>query len=91
MEQKDLVCIRDKCYKIRPIWQRIVYPFIGTILILIGLLGLILPVMPGMIFVLAGIPLVACIHPKLEYWVKHEMHIAFTKIKEKLRHKGINL
>jgi uncharacterized membrane protein YbaN (DUF454 family) len=85
MKQETGLCTNQQCLRPRPLWQRVVYPSIGLILILIGLIGSILPVLPGFPFVLVGIPLFACFHPKFELWVRRKMHAVYESIKRKIK------
>jgi uncharacterized membrane protein YbaN (DUF454 family) len=50
----------------RPWWQRIVYPIIGAILIVGGVLGCIFPIVPGIPFLIFGIPLLFCFNARWE-------------------------
>ena len=45
--------------------------FLAIVLIIVGLAGLILPVLPGVVFILVGLLLLSAYNPRFEYWL-HE-------------------
>lgn len=69
----------------RPLWQRIAYPFAGIILIILGIIGWLLPIVPGFPLILIGVPLVACFHPKLEHAVRAKMRTIGQAIKRRFK------
>ena len=74
--------------KIRPLWQKMVYPFAGFALIIFGIIMMgFVALVPGFPFLIIGIPLAACIHPKLEQAVERYMQKIGHKIKDKWNRK----
>jgi uncharacterized membrane protein YbaN (DUF454 family) len=69
------ICKLDgKIFKERPLWQRIVYPIIGSVLVIIGIVGTLLPILPGFVFIFLGIPLLFRFNYKWECWERRNMH-----------------
>jgi len=67
----------------RPLWLRIVYLIIGLIFIIMGLIGSVLPVVPGFVFVIIGLPLLTRADPRIGQWLDLQMRKtgqAFLKI-----------
>ena len=85
---KNHLCTTEQCLKPRPLWQRVLYPIIGGILIILGIVGWIVPVIPGFPLIIIGIPLVACFNSRLELWMRRKMHNIGHKIKEKIHRAG---
>ena len=46
-EPKNEITTTKQCLRVRPLWQRMVYPIIGGILIILGVIVWIMPVIPG--------------------------------------------
>ncbi len=71
--------------KYRPLWQRLVYPIVGLFLIALGLIGWIIPIIPGFPLIIIGFPLLFCFHPRIEAFVRVKMkqlgHFLWDKIK----------
>lgn len=84
---KNELCTTQQCLRPRPLWQRVIYPIIGGIFIIVGIILWIMPVIPGFPLIIIGIPFVACFHPRLELWVRRQMHRIGHAIKEKIKHK----
>lgn len=67
--------------------QAIIF-FIGTILVLFGIVAFALPFLPGIIFVLVGLLLLSTYSPSLREWIeKHtrrypKVHVAVMKIQK---------
>ena len=57
--------------KMRPLWQRLVYPLFGLLLVAVGLVGWALPFVPGVPLVIAGLPLLVCFWPCAERRVQN--------------------
>jgi hypothetical protein len=82
---KNQLATTEQCLRPRPLWQRVIYPFIGVILIILGIIGWITPVIPGFPLIIIGVPWLACFHPRLELWVRRQMHRIGHVIMEKIR------
>jgi len=52
----------------RPLWQRLSLPVLGAGMIIIGVFGLIIPVIPGILLFALGFPLLFCFHQASEDW-----------------------
>lgn len=57
----------------RPLWQRLVYPIVGLILIALGIIGWLVPIIPGFPLIIIGFPLLFCFHPRIELFVRRNM------------------
>ncbi|MDO8303257.1 MAG: hypothetical protein Q7T18_08445 [Sedimentisphaerales bacterium] len=82
---KNELCTTEQCLRPRPLWQRLVYPLIGVILIILGIIGWLMPVVPGFPLIIIGIPWLACFHPRFELWVRRQMHRIGHAIMQKIR------
>jgi len=71
--------------KSRPLWQRIVLPFIGLILIIIGLLGWLMPIVPGFPLIIIGVIFLFAFSSRLENKVREKLRNGWQKVKVKLR------
>jgi len=60
----------------RPLWQRVVLPFAGLILLALGLIGWLLPVIPGLPLAIVGAPFVLCFDRRAEQWGRDRMRRA---------------
>jgi len=58
---------------VRPLWQRIVYPLSGLVLVAVGMIGWLLPVIPGFPLVPLGIPLLFAFSQRWEDSSKRAM------------------
>ncbi len=54
----------------RPIYQRLLFPIVGLVLIALGILGVILPFVPGLPALLLGLVLCSCVHQPAEVWMR---------------------
>lgn len=45
--------------------------FVAFMLIIVGLAGLVLPVLPGLLFIVVGCLLISAYNPRFEFWL-HE-------------------
>ena len=66
--------------RLRPLWQRILFAFAGGILTLLGV-GMLFTPGPGIPVLLIGVPMLLCVHPKLE----RRAHAWTARIREKIR------
>jgi uncharacterized membrane protein YbaN (DUF454 family) len=78
--------------KPRPFWQRLLYPIAGLVLVLAGVAGCILPIIPGLPLIVAGVPLLCSFHPRAEQWshdqmqkMKHRMKVFATRWSQRHR------
>jgi len=83
-EQPNPICTTEQCMRIRPLWQRVFYPIVGGMLIFFGAVMGLVPGVPGFPFIIIGISLAACMHPRLELAVRRYMHKVGHAIKAKL-------
>lgn len=54
----------------RSVWWRLTLPLIGLLCLGLAALGAVLPIIPGVLFLALGVPLLAAVHPRLEAWVR---------------------
>jgi len=73
----------------RPLWQRIVYPVLGFILVILGIIGWVVPIVMGFPLIIIGIPLLFCFHPRLEWQVRGYLRRIGQFIMKYLRKKRI--
>ena len=71
----------------RPLWQRLIYPFVGIILILLGIILWLTPVVMGFPLIIIGVPLVFCFHPRLELWGRRRIRMMWVKLRKKIKRK----
>jgi uncharacterized membrane protein YbaN (DUF454 family) len=71
----------------RPLWQRLLYPIIGFILIILGIILWIMPVVPGFPLIIIGLPLLFCFHSRLEHWIRKKMHTVGQSLKNTFKRK----
>lgn len=60
--------------------------FIAVFLILVGVAGLVLPLLPGALFILVGLLLLSAYNPRFEYWI-----LSITKKYPPLHHIALDL
>lgn len=55
---------------VRPLsrWQKVFYGLAAAILVLLGLIGLVLPVLPGLVFLALAAGLLARVSPRFGHW-----------------------
>lgn len=66
----------------RPVWQRVLVPAGGLVLIAAGLVLLVLPG-PGLPLLLAGAPCVAAVHPRAEAACRRTLHGAALAVQQR--------
>jgi uncharacterized membrane protein YbaN (DUF454 family) len=71
--------------KPRPMWQRIVMPAAGVILCLIGIAGCIMPIIPGVPFLIFGFPLLFCFNHEWERWARDHIRRMIAACKRGFR------
>lgn len=59
----------------RPFWKRVLFGLVGGIMVLIGLTALLIPLMPTSPFLILGVPMLLCAHPKLEAWGRKKLEL----------------
>jgi hypothetical protein len=52
----------------RPLWQRLILPVVGALMIIVSAFGLIVPIIPGVLLFAIGFPLLFCFHQTSEDW-----------------------
>lgn len=67
----------------RPIYQRLLYPIAGVVCIILGIIGLLLPFVPGFPALLLGLFLCSCIHAPLEAWTRLRLHAVWQRMGKK--------
>jgi uncharacterized membrane protein YbaN (DUF454 family) len=85
-EEKD-ICTSDQTLRPRPLWQRLVYPFVGIVLIILGIILWITPVVPGFPLIIIGVPLLFCFNPRFELWGRRKMHAVRQSLMNKFKRK----
>jgi uncharacterized membrane protein YbaN (DUF454 family) len=73
-ENKNMLATTQQCLRRRPWWQKVFYPIIGAILIAAGIIGWILPIVPGVPLIVIGIPLLVCFNARTELRVRRQTH-----------------
>ena len=57
----------------RPLWQRMVLPFVGLVFFAVGIIGWLLPVIPGLPLAILGAPFLFCFNRRCEQWSRDRM------------------
>jgi uncharacterized membrane protein YbaN (DUF454 family) len=65
----------------RPLWQRLILPVVGALMIVVGTFGLIVPIIPGVLLFAIGFPLLFCFHQTSEDWAIGIEHRWFAWLK----------
>jgi hypothetical protein len=65
----------------RPLWQRIALPVVGAGMILFGVFGLAVPIIPGILLFAAGFPLLFCFHQTSEEWATGVVRNCYGRLK----------
>jgi hypothetical protein len=50
----------------RPVWQRVLYPLAGVVLLVLAVIGSLLPVVPGFLFAIPAVWLLCCSRQRWE-------------------------
>ncbi len=58
----------------RPLYQRLLYPLAGVFFCILGIIGILLPFVPGFPALLLGLFLCSCVHAPLEAWTRGKLH-----------------
>ncbi|MDG1113342.1 MAG: DUF454 family protein [Pseudomonadales bacterium] len=73
---------------VRPLsrWQKLVYGLAAAILIVLGLIGLVLPVLPGLVFLALAAGLLARVSPRFGlWWYQKPLVQRFTRKQQQLK------
>jgi uncharacterized membrane protein YbaN (DUF454 family) len=65
----------------RPLWQRLILPVVGALMIIVGMFGLIVPIIPGILLFGIGFPLLFCFHQTSEDWAIGIEHRWYARLK----------
>ena len=87
-QDKNKFSATEKPSRCRPLWKRIIYPLVGMILIILGIIGWLVPIIPGVPLIIIGLPLFVCISPRLELWVRRQMRDIGQAVIKRFRKKG---
>lgn len=74
---------------LRPIWQRILFPFVGLACLCLAAFGAALPVVPGWLFAIPGLWFISCSRMKWEARVRLIIRGLLLRWIKRLRHKEI--
>lgn len=64
----------------RPIYQRLLLPVLGLVLIAVGIIGVILPLVPGFPVVFLGLICCSCAHQPAEVWMRAKTKALTTRL-----------
>ena len=67
----------------RPLWQRLILPVVGALMIVVGTFGLIVPIIPGILLFAIGFPLLFCFHQTSEDWaigIEHRWYASLKRL-----------
>jgi hypothetical protein len=64
----------------RPLYQRLLLPVLGLVLIALGIIGIILPFVPGLPAFLLGLIFCSCVHQPSEVWMRGKVHAIKARI-----------
>jgi uncharacterized membrane protein YbaN (DUF454 family) len=64
----------------RPLWQRLLLPIVGALMIMVGAFGLFVPIIPGILLLVVGFPLLFCFHETSEDWARDVMQRCCVRI-----------
>jgi len=65
----------------RPLWQRLSLPVLGAGMIVVGGLGLIVPIIPGILLFVLGFPLLFAFHQASEDWATGVIRKCYAGLK----------
>jgi uncharacterized protein YqgC (DUF456 family) len=65
----------------RPLWQRLSLPVFGALMVIVGMFGLIVPIIPGILLLVVGFPMLFCFHETSENWARNVMHRCWVRMK----------
>jgi len=64
----------------RPFYQRLLLPILGLVLVALGIIGLLLPFVPGFPALLLGMVFCSCIHHPAEVWMRGKTTALKTRL-----------
>lgn len=73
----------DQALHHRPMWQRLLLPFVGLLCVLVAAVGGFIPLIPGWPLALIGLPLLAAFNPRYEAWIRRKMRRAWCAIRRR--------
>ena len=65
----------------RPLWQRLSLPVAGALMIIVGSFGLIVPIIPGILLLAVGFPLLFAFHESSEDWARNVIGRCWARVK----------
>jgi uncharacterized membrane protein YbaN (DUF454 family) len=65
----------------RPLWQRLTLPVLGALMITVGALGVIVPIIPGLLLFALGFPLLFGFHQASEDWANGLVRSWYASLK----------
>lgn len=71
----------------RPLWKRIIYPIVGAVLIILGIAGWLVPIVPGFPLIIVGLPLLFFFNQRFECcmrgYIRGIGHFIMKRMKKK--------
>ena len=64
----------------RPLYQRVLLPLLGLVLVALGILGVILPFVPGLPALMLGLIFCSCAHQPAEVWMRGKTKALKTRL-----------
>lgn len=62
-------------------WQRLSLPVLGAGMIIVGGVGVIVPIIPGIVLFALGFPLLFAFHQASEEWAVGVLHKCYARLK----------
>ena len=81
----SLCRLTRKPVRLRPIWQRVVFPIAGVVCMGLSMVGAALPVVPGWLFAAPGLWLICCSRMTWEAWSRQVMRGLLLRYIRQLR------
>ena len=57
----------------RPVWQRILLPLVGIVAVVVGIIGWLMPIIPGAPLAIVGLPWLFCVNRRSEEWMRRQL------------------
>ena len=86
MKEKDTE-VKELALRCRPLWQRLIYPIVGIMFIILGIITWLIPIVPGFPLIIIGLPLLFCFHQPFELRMRKYLRILGHFIMKKIRKK----